>query len=207
MLENLKLYKDNAHKLSVDQEEADRSRAALLEDNTRLEGEAKEALGELEGRQAALAQLSELLGSLQVLQARRDTTLAENARRKAALTLEVKDSTLAEMLKMQEQFEDNKRAISARKSNIERQLSDARIGNGHVRDLFQRETAKQARHPPSAPTSRISHTFRLLSRTSWPRSRRFRTGAWRSARSLCSPPLAATPTSACTWPRSRRRSR
>jgi|APGre2960657444_1045066.scaffolds.fasta_scaffold00059_23 hypothetical protein len=55
----------------------------------------------LDELRAQTAKMSELSGALQVLKAKRDTTVAENQKRKLALGREVDDSSLEQLLGVQ----------------------------------------------------------------------------------------------------------
>lgn len=100
-LENLKTHKDNAHKLQTDLASADQSRTELVQSLKQLMEDAGAQETMLDELRAQTAKMSELSGALQVLKAKRDTTVAENQKRKLALGREVDDSSLEQLLGVQ----------------------------------------------------------------------------------------------------------
>jgi len=162
MLENLKTHKDNAHKLETDLATAEAARADLFNRLSALHKEETQQTGNLTALRAQLEELSHLLSAIQVLKAKRDTTVAETAKRQSALLREVQNTSLEQLQSMavsispcsftctlnsrcdsQENFEGKKREMQHKKTDVERRLSDARIASAHLRDVCSRELSKQ----------------------------------------------------------------
>lgn len=101
MLKNLKTHKDNAHKLQTDLADAEKARAELFRNLETLEEAVQQRASELGSQRARLEQLSQVTSAIQVLKAKRDTTVAETAKRKAALVREVQNTSMEQLQAMQ----------------------------------------------------------------------------------------------------------
>ena len=110
----MKTHKDNAHKLETDLADAEKARAELLRSLDSLETEVVQRSSELDALRAQLEQLSQLNGALQVLKAKRETTGAENTKRKASLAREVQGTTLQQLMAMQVRFYRSSHRIAMR---------------------------------------------------------------------------------------------
>jgi len=164
VLENLKTHKDNSQRLTADMNDAAQANMSLLHEVSELEDTFNSRSGDVAEKRKRLAHLEELLNAVQVLKAKRDTILAENQRRKAALRSEVMGSTLEGLTAMlvrplpgtppsgrrqlnatQESYESKHADFRNQHSAEMTRLSDARITLAHLQDVHAREAAKQVR--------------------------------------------------------------
>lgn len=144
-LDNLKTLKDQAHKLRLDLGAAESAREKHLEELTALAAEDKQKMAELEKYQATLARLQALDSQLSVLKAKRDTVVAETKRRKDALSTVIENSTLEDLLQLQQTAEERANKDRADLAAFDHDMSGVLAEQRHLADHLNRELAKQNR--------------------------------------------------------------
>lgn len=143
-LETLRTHKDGAHKLQTDLTEAEGAHGALLAQMQELVATEKEADAVVKERGALLAKVDALVSDLKVLEAKRDTTVAENVRRHAALDNEL-EAPMEKLLAYQENFLSTLKETEGKKAKLEQRMNDLQIEIAHLKELRNREVAKQGR--------------------------------------------------------------
>ena len=198
-LETLRAHKDGAHKLRMDLADAERAHDATLKQMQELEHEIVQRQQRVDALNGTLNKIGGATQNTRVMEARRETLVAEVARRQEALQQHI-DAPLEKLLEMQRKFDTSVAGKKNEQRAAERAFSDARIANEHVKDAVTRENNNQARgerRRACASAAADAHLPRAR-RSAWRRRRRCRQRASRSARRWWRTLRSATRTWACS---------